>query len=249
MLSCSPLQGSSYGAYNSVTVMIIVVVPLVVFIIIAVYTACLRGHEYGNLFYYLIDTLFHFEPIEDEKSKEGQDNENKSSAVAIPRHRKSLKFYEHIINSNRRRTVMLLFISVFTITSSLAVFFEGVFLANEFLKPNSNCPYDYDTLDCYGYQKRLDPYPNCYFQCTPGQQTPDSSAFFGEATCYRWVIQDITVFDVFGQIDRCYKDYSYGIRLINRMGTINGQWYDIYDVLQHKTLASLISDDSSFNAI
>ncbi|CAF4274669.1 unnamed protein product, partial [Adineta steineri] len=48
--------------------------------------------------------------------------------------------------------------------------------------------------------------------------------------------------------DRFYKDYSHGIRLINRMVTINGQWYDLYDVLQHKTFASLISDEGPFNA-
>jgi len=48
--------------------------------------------------------------------------------------------------------------------------------------------------------------------------------------------------------DRYYKDYSHGIRLINRMVTINGQWYDIYDVLRNKTLATLISDEGPFDA-
>jgi len=48
--------------------------------------------------------------------------------------------------------------------------------------------------------------------------------------------------------DRYYKDYSHGIRLINRMVTINGQWYDIYDVLRSETLATLISDEGPFDA-
>ena len=48
--------------------------------------------------------------------------------------------------------------------------------------------------------------------------------------------------------DRNYKDYSHGIRLIHRQMTINGQWYDIYDVLRNKTLASLISDEGAFDA-
>ncbi|CAF3313548.1 unnamed protein product [Rotaria socialis] len=48
--------------------------------------------------------------------------------------------------------------------------------------------------------------------------------------------------------DHHYKDYSHGIRLINRMVTINGQWHDIYDVLRSKTLSILISDEGSFDA-
>ena len=48
--------------------------------------------------------------------------------------------------------------------------------------------------------------------------------------------------------DRYYKDYSHGIRLINRNVSINGQWHDIYDVLNDNTLASLISDEGSFDA-
>ena len=48
--------------------------------------------------------------------------------------------------------------------------------------------------------------------------------------------------------DRNYKDYSHGIRLINRKVTINGQWYDIYEVLRNKTLAILISDEGAFDA-
>jgi hypothetical protein len=48
--------------------------------------------------------------------------------------------------------------------------------------------------------------------------------------------------------DRYYQDYSHGIRLINRMVTVNGQWYDIYDVLRNKTLAILISDEGPFDA-
>lgn len=48
--------------------------------------------------------------------------------------------------------------------------------------------------------------------------------------------------------DRYYKDYSHGIRLINRQVTINDQWYDIYDVLNNEKLASLISDEGSFDA-
>jgi hypothetical protein len=48
--------------------------------------------------------------------------------------------------------------------------------------------------------------------------------------------------------DHFYKDYSHGIRLINRMVTINGQWYDIYDVLRDKTYATLISDEEPFDA-
>ncbi|CAF1062971.1 unnamed protein product [Adineta ricciae] len=48
--------------------------------------------------------------------------------------------------------------------------------------------------------------------------------------------------------DRFYKDYSHGIRLVNRMVTINGQWYDIYDVLRNAAVASLISDEGAFDA-
>ncbi len=48
--------------------------------------------------------------------------------------------------------------------------------------------------------------------------------------------------------DRYYKDYSHGIRLINRMVTINGQWYDAYDILRNETLATLISDEGPFDA-
>lgn len=48
--------------------------------------------------------------------------------------------------------------------------------------------------------------------------------------------------------DRYYKDYSHGIRLIHRMVTINGQWFDIYDVLRNKTLAVFISDEGPFDA-
>lgn len=48
--------------------------------------------------------------------------------------------------------------------------------------------------------------------------------------------------------DRYYKDYSHGIRIINRMVTINGQWHDIYDVLRNETLAALISDEGPFDA-
>jgi len=47
--------------------------------------------------------------------------------------------------------------------------------------------------------------------------------------------------------DRFYKDYSHGIRLVNRMATINGQWYDLYDILRNKTFASLISDEGPFD--
>ncbi|UJR11304.1 hypothetical protein I4U23_015485 [Adineta vaga] len=48
--------------------------------------------------------------------------------------------------------------------------------------------------------------------------------------------------------DRFYKDYSHGIRLVNRMVTINGQWYDIYDILRNPALASFISDEGPFDA-
>jgi hypothetical protein len=48
--------------------------------------------------------------------------------------------------------------------------------------------------------------------------------------------------------DRYYKDYSHGIRLINRMAVVNGEWHDIYDVLRDTTLAILISDDGPFDA-
>jgi hypothetical protein len=48
--------------------------------------------------------------------------------------------------------------------------------------------------------------------------------------------------------DRYYQDYSHGIRLINRRVTINGQWYDIYDVLRNATLSALISDEGPFDA-
>jgi hypothetical protein len=48
--------------------------------------------------------------------------------------------------------------------------------------------------------------------------------------------------------DRYYKDYSHGIRLVNRMVTINGQWYDVYDVLRNETLAPFISDEGAFDA-
>jgi hypothetical protein len=174
---------------------IIVGTPLLTFVLIFLYRWHLHGHEYGNFFYYLIDTLFHIEREENEKKQE--DN---SGSEPIPEYKKPLKFYSYQIKSSRRRTAMLLFISIFTITSSLAVFFEGVFLANEFVKPNSTCPYDYDTLDCFAYQSRWDPNPDCYFQCTPGAQTP---VFFSEAICYRWVIQDITTFALFAQIGIC----------------------------------------------
>lgn len=49
--------------------------------------------------------------------------------------------------------------------------------------------------------------------------------------------------------DRYYKDYSHGIRLLNRMITINGQWYDFYEVLNDETLANLISDEGPFDAM
>lgn len=48
--------------------------------------------------------------------------------------------------------------------------------------------------------------------------------------------------------DRHYKDYSHGIRLINRMVKLNGEWFDIYDVLRNKTLSVLISDEGPFDA-
>lgn len=48
--------------------------------------------------------------------------------------------------------------------------------------------------------------------------------------------------------DRYYKDYSHGIRLINRMALLNGEWYDLYDILRNTKLANLISDEGSFDA-
>ncbi|CAF5063335.1 unnamed protein product, partial [Rotaria sp. Silwood1] len=48
--------------------------------------------------------------------------------------------------------------------------------------------------------------------------------------------------------DRYYKDYSHGIRLINRIVSVNGQWYDIYEVLRNNTLGNLISDEGPFDA-
>lgn len=48
--------------------------------------------------------------------------------------------------------------------------------------------------------------------------------------------------------DRYYKDYSHGTRLLNRMITINGQWYDFYEVLNDETLSSLVSDEGPFDA-
>lgn len=48
--------------------------------------------------------------------------------------------------------------------------------------------------------------------------------------------------------DHFYKDYSHGIRIINRMMTVNGQWYDIYDILNNKTLSTLISDEDPYDA-
>lgn len=48
--------------------------------------------------------------------------------------------------------------------------------------------------------------------------------------------------------DHYYKDYSHGIRIINRMVTVNGALYDIFDVLRNEALAPLISDEGSFDA-
>lgn len=48
--------------------------------------------------------------------------------------------------------------------------------------------------------------------------------------------------------DRYYKDYSHGIRLINRMMIINGEWHDFYDILRDSTLSTLISDEGPFDA-
>ncbi|CAF2582603.1 unnamed protein product [Rotaria sp. Silwood2] len=47
--------------------------------------------------------------------------------------------------------------------------------------------------------------------------------------------------------DHYYKDYSHGIRLVNRIVALNGQWYDIYDVLRNTALATLISDEGPFD--
>lgn len=48
--------------------------------------------------------------------------------------------------------------------------------------------------------------------------------------------------------DKYYKDYSHGIRMINRNVTINDNAVDIYDVLKDPNLAALISDEGAFDA-
>ena len=48
--------------------------------------------------------------------------------------------------------------------------------------------------------------------------------------------------------DRYYKDYSHGTRMINRLITINDEWYDFYEVLADETLSSLVSDEGPFDA-
>lgn len=43
--------------------------------------------------------------------------------------------------------------------------------------------------------------------------------------------------------DKGYKDYSHGIRLVARLATLNGQIYDLYDILKDPVFAPLISHE------
>lgn len=45
-----------------------------------------------------------------------------------------------------------------------------------------------------------------------------------------------------------YYDYSHGVRLINRVGKLNGQDVDLYELLANPTYAHLISDEGEYDA-
>lgn len=48
--------------------------------------------------------------------------------------------------------------------------------------------------------------------------------------------------------DKGYKDYSHGIRLVARLATLNGQIYDLYDILKDPAFAPLISHEGAYDA-
>ncbi|CAF1462562.1 unnamed protein product [Adineta steineri] len=112
--------------------------------------------------------------------------------------KKLLILYTKIIDGDKVQNIVFLVVIITLVFGTACMaFVQGCFLANITLYPDGPCP-RYGIMDCYAGAGNND----IHFNCAPGLQA-NSTQFNNSATCFRWIVRDMSINDVVTQFGAC----------------------------------------------